>query len=238
MQLPVPSSGFAKVEGFEDLQSRYFKAIASNHAGNSSCGLPRDDAFHVFRDPITSDLPWPGVLIGWTIPSLWYWCTDQVSLSSTSEACPPFWLEAWRRCVCVCDVTGDAQPLFHGRREHWLRFLPLLVCLDPVLTGVEWHPCLSCCLAPSRPPPLFPASGLAGSSKLELQGLSYAGPPVLAWGCHEGSPAGDRQASLLVGKQMLPRVSFLPAPRRSLSRGLWRPRACLTPREGPCWPPI
>uniref|UniRef100_A0A8C9F450 Sodium/myo-inositol cotransporter 2 n=1 Tax=Pavo cristatus TaxID=9049 RepID=A0A8C9F450_PAVCR len=43
-----------------------------------SCGLPREDAFHIFRDPVNSDLPWPGVLVGMTIPSLWYWCTDQV----------------------------------------------------------------------------------------------------------------------------------------------------------------
>ncbi|KAJ7306036.1 hypothetical protein JRQ81_010402 [Phrynocephalus forsythii] len=84
--LTLMGFSFAKVDGFEDLQERYFKAIASNHVGNSSCGLPREDAFHVFRDPITSDLPWPGVLIGWTIPSLWYWCTDQVIVQRSLAA--------------------------------------------------------------------------------------------------------------------------------------------------------
>uniref|UniRef100_A0A6J0UIJ2 Sodium/myo-inositol cotransporter 2 n=1 Tax=Pogona vitticeps TaxID=103695 RepID=A0A6J0UIJ2_9SAUR len=84
--LTLMGFSFAKVDGFEDLQNRYFKAIASNHARNSSCGLPREDAFHVLRDPITSDVPWPGVLIGWTIPSLWYWCTDQVIVQRSLAA--------------------------------------------------------------------------------------------------------------------------------------------------------
>lgn len=60
------------------MQAKYFYAIPSIRKENSSCGLPREDAFHIFRDPVNSDLPWPGVLVGMTIPSLWYWCTDQV----------------------------------------------------------------------------------------------------------------------------------------------------------------
>jgi len=45
---------------------------------NNSCGCPRPDSFHVFRDPINGDLPWPGMLFGITIIATWYWCTDQV----------------------------------------------------------------------------------------------------------------------------------------------------------------
>jgi sodium/myo-inositol cotransporter 11 len=62
----------------EGLKEKYFLALASNRSENSSCGLPREDAFHIFRDAVTSDLPWPGILFGMSIPSLWYWCTDQV----------------------------------------------------------------------------------------------------------------------------------------------------------------
>ncbi|KAL6067818.1 hypothetical protein STEG23_026939, partial [Scotinomys teguina] len=69
---------FAAVGGMEGLKDQYFSALASNRSENSSCGLPREDAFHIFRDPVTSDLPWPGILFGMSIPSLWYWCTDQV----------------------------------------------------------------------------------------------------------------------------------------------------------------
>uniref|UniRef100_G3SSA3 Sodium/myo-inositol cotransporter 2 n=1 Tax=Loxodonta africana TaxID=9785 RepID=G3SSA3_LOXAF len=65
---------------------RVLLALASNRTQNSSCGLPREDAFHIFRDPVTSDLPWPGILLGMSIPSLWYWCTDQVIVQRTLAA--------------------------------------------------------------------------------------------------------------------------------------------------------
>ncbi|XP_048351540.1 sodium/myo-inositol cotransporter 2 isoform X1 [Sphaerodactylus townsendi] len=84
--LTLMGFSFARVEGLEDLKDRYFKAIAKSHHGNSSCGLPREDAFHIFRDPVTSDLPWPGVLVGMTVPSLWYWCTDQVIVQRSLAA--------------------------------------------------------------------------------------------------------------------------------------------------------
>ncbi|XP_004477134.1 sodium/myo-inositol cotransporter 2 [Dasypus novemcinctus] len=77
---------FAAVGGMEGLKEKYFLALANNRSENSSCGLPREDAFHIFRDPLTSDLPWPGILLGMSIPSLWYWCTDQVIVQRTLAA--------------------------------------------------------------------------------------------------------------------------------------------------------
>lgn len=77
MAPPTPT-GFVAVGGLDGLMDKYFSAVASNRTANSSCGLPRADAFHIFRDPVTSDLPWPGVLFGMSIPALWYWCSDQV----------------------------------------------------------------------------------------------------------------------------------------------------------------
>ncbi|KAM5227618.1 sodium/myo-inositol cotransporter 2 isoform 1-T1 [Ctenodactylus gundi] len=79
-------AGFAAVGGMEGLQEKYFLALASNRSGNGSCGLPREDAFHIFRDPVTSDLPWPGILFGMSVPSLWYWCTDQVIVQRSLAA--------------------------------------------------------------------------------------------------------------------------------------------------------
>ncbi|KAH9502755.1 hypothetical protein Btru_069709 [Bulinus truncatus] len=46
--------------------------------GTSTCGQPRDDSWHIFRDPVTSDLPWLGVVARVTAGSIWYWCADQV----------------------------------------------------------------------------------------------------------------------------------------------------------------
>ncbi|XP_038675442.1 sodium/myo-inositol cotransporter 2 isoform X1 [Scyliorhinus canicula] len=77
---------FIKVEGYSSLQERYFHAIPSVRDLNTTCGLPRNDAFHIFRNPVTSDFPWPGVLIGMTIPSIWYWCTDQVIVQRSLSA--------------------------------------------------------------------------------------------------------------------------------------------------------
>ncbi|XP_032896642.1 sodium/myo-inositol cotransporter 2-like isoform X2 [Amblyraja radiata] len=77
---------FNEIGGYSALQETYFYAIPSVRDLNTSCGYPRKDAFHIFRDPVTSDFPWPGVLIGMTIPSIWYWCTDQVIVQRSLSA--------------------------------------------------------------------------------------------------------------------------------------------------------
>ncbi|XP_006867250.1 PREDICTED: sodium/myo-inositol cotransporter 2 isoform X3 [Chrysochloris asiatica] len=84
--LTLMGYSFAAVGGMEGLKEKYFLALASNRTENSSCGLPREDAFHIFRDPVNSDLPWPGILLGMSIPSLWYWCTDQVIVQRSLAA--------------------------------------------------------------------------------------------------------------------------------------------------------
>lgn len=87
----------------EGLKDQYFSALASNRSENSSCGLPREDAFHIFRDPVTSDLPWPGILFGMSVPSLWYWCTDQVRelTDSLMLLCWADWLQWYGLAVYV-----------------------------------------------------------------------------------------------------------------------------------------
>uniref|UniRef100_UPI00398F8B69 sodium/myo-inositol cotransporter 2 n=1 Tax=Pristiophorus japonicus TaxID=55135 RepID=UPI00398F8B69 len=84
--LTLMGYAFAKVEGYSGLQETYFYAIPSVRDLNTTCGIPRKDAFHIFRDPVTSDFPWPGVLIGMTVPSIWYWCTDQVIVQRSLSA--------------------------------------------------------------------------------------------------------------------------------------------------------
>lgn len=66
--------------GYESFQESYMKAIPTITGNISeSCYKPRHDSFHIFRDAITGDLPWPGMVFGLTIQATWYWCTDQVS---------------------------------------------------------------------------------------------------------------------------------------------------------------
>jgi hypothetical protein len=84
-------SGFAQVGGINGLIPKYMDAIPDslrypvNITTNdtlsnvtSHCGYPRADSFHIIRDAVHSDLPWPGLLIRSTFVSTWYWCADQV----------------------------------------------------------------------------------------------------------------------------------------------------------------
>ncbi|KAJ7309904.1 hypothetical protein JRQ81_007990 [Phrynocephalus forsythii] len=71
---------FHEVGGYQDFVEKYMKAIPSETLPSipKHCYTPRHDSFQIFRDPITGDLPWPGLIFGLTILALWYWCTDQV----------------------------------------------------------------------------------------------------------------------------------------------------------------
>uniref|UniRef100_A0A671RCT4 Sodium/glucose cotransporter 1 n=1 Tax=Sinocyclocheilus anshuiensis TaxID=1608454 RepID=A0A671RCT4_9TELE len=71
---------FNEVGSYENFKDRYMTAIPSVVGVNISeeCYTPRADSFHIFRDPITGDLPWPGLVFGLSIQATWYWCADQV----------------------------------------------------------------------------------------------------------------------------------------------------------------
>ncbi len=73
-------AAFNEVGGYENFKDKYMLAIPSVVGVNISekCYTPRADSFHIFRDPLTGDLPWPGLIFGLTIQAAWYWCTDQV----------------------------------------------------------------------------------------------------------------------------------------------------------------
>ncbi|XP_012515883.1 PREDICTED: sodium/glucose cotransporter 1 [Propithecus coquereli] len=78
-------TGFAfhEVGGYDGFMEKYMKAIPTlisdgNVTVKEECYTPRADSFHIFRDPITGDIPWPGLIFGLSILALWYWCTDQV----------------------------------------------------------------------------------------------------------------------------------------------------------------
>ncbi|KAM5329509.1 sodium/glucose cotransporter 2 isoform 2-T2 [Glossophaga mutica] len=79
---------FHEVGGYSGLFDKYLGAMTSltvsedPAVGNisSSCYQPRPDSYHLLRDPVTGDLPWPALLLGLTIVSGWYWCSDQVTV--------------------------------------------------------------------------------------------------------------------------------------------------------------
>lgn len=73
-------TAFNEVGGYDNFQDLYMNAVPSITTNISeSCYEPRADSFHIFRNAITGDLPWPGLVFGLTVQATWYWCTDQVS---------------------------------------------------------------------------------------------------------------------------------------------------------------
>ncbi|XP_038619235.1 sodium/myo-inositol cotransporter 2 [Tachyglossus aculeatus] len=126
----LSSYSFAAVGGMEGLKDKYFSAVPSNRSANNSCGLPRDDAFHLFRDPVNSDLPWPGILLGISIPSLWYWCTDQV----------------------IVQRSLAAQNMSHAKGGSllaaYLKVLPLFLMVMPGMISRVLFPDLVACADP------------------------------------------------------------------------------------------
>ncbi|XP_035829494.1 sodium/glucose cotransporter 5-like isoform X1 [Aplysia californica] len=79
--------GFNKVGGYEELQHRYMSAYPNTTLAHmndenysyTDCGIPPSNSYNLIRPADDGDLPWPGVFIGLTISSVWYWCSDQVS---------------------------------------------------------------------------------------------------------------------------------------------------------------
>ncbi|XP_064615933.1 sodium/glucose cotransporter 1-like [Liolophura sinensis] len=69
---------YIKVGGFSAMVEKYPSAIPNTTLNsNTSCGYPRKDYMHLIRSASSGDIPWPGI-IGLTINSIWYWCSDQV----------------------------------------------------------------------------------------------------------------------------------------------------------------
>ncbi len=58
----------------------------------TDCGLVPDNSMHLLRAADDGSLPWPGVIFGLTISSIWYWCSDQVD-SSTVQCIGYYWME-------------------------------------------------------------------------------------------------------------------------------------------------
>ncbi|GFR76873.1 sodium/glucose cotransporter 4, partial [Elysia marginata] len=97
-------------------------------SGNDTCGQPRDDAFHMFRDPLNSDLPWPGVVFRATFASLWNWCADQV----------------------IVQRALAAKNMGHARGATilagYLKFTPLFLIIFPGMISRVLYPDVVACV--------------------------------------------------------------------------------------------
>ena len=83
--------------GYEEVVRRFFEAYPNTtlqNYGNASdpywkCGIPPENSMNLVRAYDDGSLPWPGIMFGLTISSVWYWCSDQVC---RTERTPPTFL--------------------------------------------------------------------------------------------------------------------------------------------------
>uniref|UniRef100_A0A3P8SIV6 Sodium/glucose cotransporter 1 n=1 Tax=Amphiprion percula TaxID=161767 RepID=A0A3P8SIV6_AMPPE len=124
---------FHEVGGYENFQEQYMQAIPSV-TGNVSaeCYEPRADSFHLFRNAITGDLPWPGLIFGLTIQATWYWCTDQVIV---------------QRCLSAKNLSHvKAGCILCG----YLKLLPMFLMVFPGMISRILYPDVVACVDPAE----------------------------------------------------------------------------------------
>uniref|UniRef100_A0A674JNG1 Sodium/mannose cotransporter SLC5A10 n=1 Tax=Terrapene triunguis TaxID=2587831 RepID=A0A674JNG1_9SAUR len=99
---------------------------------NTTCHLPRADAMHLFRDPVSGDLPWTGMTFGLSVLATWYWCTDQV----------------------IVQRSLSAKNLSHAKAgsilASYLKMLPLGVIIMPGMISRVLYPDAVSCVDPDE----------------------------------------------------------------------------------------
>ncbi|XP_069135421.1 sodium/glucose cotransporter 4-like [Argopecten irradians] len=114
---------FIEVGGYEQLIKKYFDAWPNttrlnyaniyNNYSYAKCGIPPDNAMHLMRSADDGSLPWPGIMFGLTISSIWYWCSDQVIV---------------QRALAAKNLShAKAGTILAG----YLKFLPLWLLVFP-----------------------------------------------------------------------------------------------------------
>ncbi|CAM4551498.1 unnamed protein product [Leuciscus chuanchicus] len=130
---------FYEVGGYSALLEKYSSSLPSQRISlypleyniSEHCYTPREDAFHLLRDPTTGDLPWPGVLFGIAIIGSWYWCTDQVIV---------------QRCLAARSLTHvKAGCILCG----YLKLLPMFLMVFPGMVSRVLYPDEVGCVEPS-----------------------------------------------------------------------------------------
>ncbi|XP_056146284.1 sodium/glucose cotransporter 1 isoform X2 [Lampris incognitus] len=124
---------FHEVGGYENFQTSYMAAVPSVTTNISeTCFTPRADSFHIFRNAVTGDLPWPGLVFGLTIQATWYWCTDQVIV---------------QRCLSAKNMSHvKAGCILCG----YLKLLPMFLMVFPGMISRILYPDEVACVEPSE----------------------------------------------------------------------------------------
>ncbi|NWR75404.1 SC5AA protein, partial [Centropus unirufus] len=213
--IALAAKAFNEIGGYPNLEEAYLKAVPSKIVPNTTCHLPRADSMHLFRDPISGDLPWTGMTFGLSIMATWYWCTDQV----------------------IVQRSLSAKSLSHAKAgsilASYLKMLPLFVIIMPGMISRVLYPdsvacvdpeeCTRVCGAavgcsniayPKLVVELMPSGRWGGRGSFVSAGLCHAlGPPT-----HQPSAPG-RSPWLLRWDGSAP-LHLIAAPRRVVTVGL------------------
>ncbi|KAI8732395.1 sodium/glucose cotransporter 5 [Biomphalaria glabrata] len=79
---------WSEVGTWDNLVTMYSQAIPNKTLENSNytCGFPRKDFMHIWRDPVKGDIPWTGAAFGLTLIGIWFWCSDQIIVQRSLSA--------------------------------------------------------------------------------------------------------------------------------------------------------
>ncbi|XP_066222047.1 solute carrier family 5 member 4-like isoform X1 [Saccopteryx leptura] len=128
---------FEKVGGYESFTEKYMNAIPSVIEGDNltispRCYTPQADSFHIYRDAVTGDIPWPGMIFGMTLSAVWYWCADQVIV---------------QRCLSGKDMSHvKAACVMCG----YLKLLPMFLMVMPGMISRILFTGKVACVVPSE----------------------------------------------------------------------------------------
>ncbi|XP_039627829.1 sodium/glucose cotransporter 1-like [Polypterus senegalus] len=128
---------FHEVGGYNAFIEKYMEAIPriTTEAGyniSASCYTPRPDSFHIFRNAVTGDLPWPGLVFGLSILGIWYWCTDQVIV---------------QRCLSAKNMSHvKAGCILCG----YLKLLPMFLMVFPGMISRILYTDVVACATPAQ----------------------------------------------------------------------------------------
>ncbi|XP_062994602.1 sodium/glucose cotransporter 2 isoform X1 [Elgaria multicarinata webbii] len=131
---------FNKVGGYQGVFDKYMQALPRRTLSPSpalynisaACYLPREDSFHMMRDAVMSDLPWPALIFGLSINSIWYWCSDQVIV---------------QRCLAGKNLTHvKAGCILCG----YLKLLPMFLMVMPGMISRILYPDEVACIVPEE----------------------------------------------------------------------------------------
>ncbi|XP_060078002.1 sodium/mannose cotransporter SLC5A10-like [Ylistrum balloti] len=121
---------YNRVGGWTELKVQYMAAIPNVLQNNTSCGLPSEDAFSLYHDPVNGDIPWTGLLAMTTLGSLFYWCGDQVIVQRYLAASTLQGAKAGAVLASVLKILPMFVMIVPGLVSRVL-FTDDVVCVDP-----------------------------------------------------------------------------------------------------------